>query len=130
MKFCQNCGTQNDDQNSFCTKCATPFNAATPIPQQQTSGLRCSHCGSNNVRSEQKQVTNISVKMKPGNGCLWWLLLGWIYLIYVMFAWMIKLFYFMFIGWWVAILKKHQQSVNARTVVHICQNCGFRWETK
>ena len=89
----------------------------------------CPKCGSDNVRSEQKQITNIKVKMKRGSGCLWWILLGWIYLIYVMFVWLFKALYFCCIGWWVAILKKSKQNSEARTVVHICQNCGYKWDT-
>jgi predicted nucleic-acid-binding Zn-ribbon protein len=90
----------------------------------------CPKCGSEDVKSEQKQAVNVSVKMKRGNGCLWWLLLGWIYLIYVMFVWLIKAMYFIFIGWWTTMIKKHKQAVESRTVVHVCQNCGYRWETK
>lgn len=92
--------------------------------------MTCPKCGSENVASEQKQAANITVKMKRGNGCLWWLLLGWIYLIYVAIVWIIKAMYFICVGWWLAILKKHKQSVDAKTVVHICQNCGNRWETR
>jgi len=89
----------------------------------------CPKCGSDNVRVEQK-AKNISVKMKRGNGCLWWLLLGWIYLIYVMCVWLFKAMYFCFIGWWVAIIKKHNEKAGANTVVCLCQNCGNKWEVK
>jgi len=92
--------------------------------------MKCPKCGSENIRTEQKQLGNISVKMKRGNGCLWWLLLGWIYLLYVMFVWIFKMMYFLLIGWWVKIIQKTKQSKDARAVVHICQNCGNRWETK
>lgn len=92
--------------------------------------MMCPKCGSENVTSEQRQAVNVSVKMKRGNGCLWWLLLGWIYLIYVMFVWMFKIMYFICIGWWVAILQKRNQAKHNNAVIHICQNCGNRWETK
>ena len=90
----------------------------------------CPKCGSDNVKTEQKQAVNVTVKMKRGNGCLWWLLLGWIYLIYVSFVWTFKLMYWMCIGWWVGILQKQKQARAANAVVHLCQSCGNRWETK
>jgi TM2 domain-containing membrane protein YozV len=34
-KFCQNCGTQLDDSQAFCTNCGAPQNG-TPQPQQST----------------------------------------------------------------------------------------------
>ena len=35
MKVCQNCGTQNDDQNKFCAQCAAPIGAAQSVSQNQ-----------------------------------------------------------------------------------------------
>ena len=90
----------------------------------------CPRCGGSSVSSEQRQAVNVSVKMKRGSGCLWWLLLGWIYLIYVMFVWTFKIMYLICIGWWVAILQKRNKEKYNNAVIHICQNCGNRWETK
>ena len=89
----------------------------------------CPNCGSTNVRSEQKQIINNNVKIKRGNGCLWWLLLGWLYILYIAVKWFFKILYFIFIGWWVALIKKNKKSEESRTVVHICQDCGHKWET-
>jgi hypothetical protein len=89
----------------------------------------CPKCGGTNVRSEQKQVFNNDVKFKAGNGCLWWVLLGWLYILYIALKWIAKLFYFIFIGWWVAIIQKNKKDKESRTVVHICQDCGYKWES-
>lgn len=32
--FCSNCGSQNDDNNNFCSKCSKPLNANFSAPQQ------------------------------------------------------------------------------------------------
>lgn len=92
--------------------------------------MLCPKCGSNDVKTEQKQLSNLSVKVKRGNGCLWWLLLGWIYLIYIAFVWVVKLTYFACVGWWVKIIQKKKQEKESKAVIHICQNCGNKWETK
>lgn len=85
----------------------------------------CPRCGSTNVHSEQKQVTNDNIKFKTGNGCLWWLLLGWLYVLYLA----LRFVYFIFIGWWVSLIRKNKKNKEDRTVVHICQNCGYKWES-
>jgi predicted nucleic-acid-binding Zn-ribbon protein len=85
----------------------------------------CPKCGSTNVQSEQKQVANDNIKFKTGNGCLWWLLLGWLYVLYLA----LRLVYYIFIGWWVSLIQKSKKNKEDRTVVHICQNCGYRWES-
>lgn len=89
----------------------------------------CPKCGSGNVLSQPKQAMNITVKMKRGNGCLWWLLFGWLYLSYIALVWMFKFMYWLCVGWWVDIIKKSNQARLANTLVHVCQNCGHKYES-
>ena len=89
--------------------------------------MTCPKCGSENVKSEQKQAVHITVK-KPHNGCLWWLLLGWLYIIYIVIVYLIKAVYWVCFGWWIGIIKKHKAKVESQKIVHICQNCGYHWE--
>ena len=91
--------------------------------------MTCPKCGSNYITSEQK-YGNITVKAKSkSHNFLWWLLLGWAFVIYKAVTFIFKAIYFVLIGWWVKLLKKRSQKRKEQTVVHICQNCGHRWET-
>ena len=90
----------------------------------------CPKCGCPNVSSTQKMNQKVNVKVNNHNGCLWFILFGWIYLLYKCTIWLCKAAYFLLIGWWVAMIKHEQKKIEANAVVHICQHCGNRWETK
>ena len=60
---------------------------------------KCPKCGSTNV-----QVSSVNSK----HGCLWFLLLGWVYLILIPIKWIIGLAVFIFIDSWMSIIKKAQ----------------------
>jgi len=55
MPFCQKCGAETNSQ--FCAKCGTPANGQTA---ENSMALKCPKCGSRNIRTEQKQVQNIT----------------------------------------------------------------------
>lgn len=97
------------------------------------NGIRiaCPKCGSNNVLSQQNLSIVNKIKVKAsGHGVLWWLLFGMFYLIWLCGVWIFKATYWLFIGWWVSLIKKGKEKKEREKVVHICQNCGYRWETK
>ena len=52
--------------------------------------VKCPKCGSTKV-----QLSDESKK----HGCLWLILFGWLYVIWVMIKWMIGAFIFMFYDW-------------------------------
>lgn len=91
--------------------------------------MNCPNCGSANVRSEQKQAPVIVNNKAESHGFLWWLLLGWIYLAYILIKGLFKGLYYICFGWWINRRKKAKQERESRTIVHICQDCGNRWET-
>ncbi|MBQ7278532.1 MAG: hypothetical protein IJR17_04960 [Clostridia bacterium] len=91
--------------------------------------MKCPNCGSSNVRSEQKQAPVIVNNKLKSHGFLWWLLLGWIYLAYILVKAVFKAIFFVLIGWWTNKIKKDKQERERKAIVHICQDCGHRWET-
>ena len=63
----------------------------------------CPNCNSTNISVALKQPTaRITIK-KPHYGILWWILLGWIYLIYLLFVLIFKAMYWLLIGWWACL---------------------------
>lgn len=93
--------------------------------------IACPRCGSSNVLSQQNLSIINKIKVKTrGHGFFWWLLFGIFYLIWVLCVWTFKAMYWLFIGWWVDLIKKSKEKKEREKVVHVCQDCGYRWETK
>lgn len=57
--------------------------------------VKCPKCGGTNV-----QLSSESSK----HGCFWFILLGWIYIPWVLFKWTIGLTIFCCYDWWMAII--------------------------
>lgn len=90
--------------------------------------MQCPNCYSTNVSVSMKQP-RIVIK-RPHYGILWWLLLGWVYLLYLLFVCLFKLVYWLLIGWWVSLIRAAKRRIDARTRVCVCQNCGYHWELR
>ena len=84
---------------------------------------KCPKCGSKNV-----QLTSSNSK----HGCLWFLLLGWIYLILIPIKWMIGLAVLIFIDSWMFLIKKLQGKgyvwkgkrwFSGRNKTYYCHDC-------
>ena len=89
--------------------------------------VKCPKCGSNRV-----QMSNERSK----HGCLWLLLLGWFYVMIVLFKWIIGLMVLMCIDWWMAIIKACQKKgyiwkcsrwFSGTKKVYYCHDCGHNF---
>ena len=73
--------------------------------------IKCPKCG-----SEKVQLSD--VKRKSGCwGCLWYILFGFFYIMWIMMKWMIGLMVLLCLDWWLAI-------------IYACQKKGYSWKWK
>ncbi|MBE5816409.1 MAG: hypothetical protein E7315_01630 [Clostridiales bacterium] len=88
---------------------------------------KCPKCGSENV-----QLSNESSK----HGCLFLILFGWFFFIWLMIRWLIGVMLFIFYDWWVAIIhrKKGKGHVwqakrwfSNRRRIYYCHNCNHNF---
>ena len=89
--------------------------------------VRCPKCGSTKV-----QLSSESKK----HGCLWLILFGWYYVIWVMIKWMIGAFIFMIYDWWMAIVKaiagkghvwRCRKWFTGTRRIYYCHDCGYNF---
>lgn len=89
---------------------------------------KCPRCGGTYV-----QLSNERSK----HGCLWTILLGWIYIIWVFCKWMLGLMILMCWDWWTAIIdairgKGHIWQCNKLFSgvkrVYYCHSCGYNFK--
>ncbi len=85
---------------------------------------KCPNCGSTHV-----QLSNEESK----HGFFFFLFLGWLYLIWILFKWMIGIIVFLLYDWWVAIIhaakgKGHvwqcKKLFSGRRRIYYCHDCG------
>lgn len=90
--------------------------------------VKCPKCGSTHV-----QLSNIQSK----HGCLWFILLGWLYLFALAFKWLIGLMILCCVDWWMSIVKKLQGKgyiwkckrwFSGNKKVYYCHNCGYNFK--
>lgn len=88
---------------------------------------KCPKCGSQKV-----QLSNEESK----HGCFWFLLLGWVFLLWVGIKWMIGLIIFFVYDWWMAIIhatmkKGHvwqsKKFFSGRRKIYFCHDCGHNF---
>ena len=88
---------------------------------------RCPKCGSRHV-----QLSSVESKQ----GCLWFILFGWIYLLWIPIKWMIGLTVFVCIDWWMALIKKKQNKgyvwkfkrwFPGRKKMYYCHDCHYNF---
>ena len=88
---------------------------------------RCPKCGSNRCE--------LSIE-ENRHGCLWTILLGWIYIFFVLFKWVVGFYIFFLYDWWMAIIKailrkqhiwqcRKWFSFYKRT--YYCHDCGYNF---
>ena len=89
---------------------------------------KCPNCG-----SEKVQLSYIS----KNHGCLWFLLFGLFYVIWVMIKWIIGLIILICFDWWMAIIKESQEKgvvweskkwFSGKTRVYYCHDCGYNFQ--
>ena len=89
---------------------------------------KCPKCG-----GEQVQLSDVSKK----HGCLWFILLGWIYVFWVMFKWTIGFMLLICLDWWMAIIKAAQNKgyvwqskkwFSGKTQYYYCHDCGYNFK--
>jgi len=85
---------------------------------------KCPKCGGVKV-----QLSNERSK----NGCLWFILFGWVYLMWVFIKWMIGLFILVLFDWWIAIIKmsmgkgyiwQSKKWFSGVKKIYFCHDCG------
>ena len=88
---------------------------------------KCPKCG-----GERVQLSDTAKK----HGCLWLLLLGWIYVLWVMFKWMIGFMLLICLDWWMAIIKAAQKKgyvwqskkwFSGTKKYYYCHDCGYNF---
>ncbi len=89
---------------------------------------KCPKCGSSNV-----QVSNVS----NSHGCLWTILFGIFYIMWVLIKWMIGLIVLLCLDWWLAIISasrgvgyvwKCHSWFSGKKTVYYCHNCGHNFK--
>ena len=89
---------------------------------------KCPKCGSDRV-----QLSNERSK----HGCLWFVLLGWLFLIWLMVKWCIGFIVLCCIDWWMAIIKKSQGKgyiwkckrwFSGKKRIYYCHECSYNFK--
>lgn len=89
---------------------------------------KCPKCGSNRV-----QLSNEESKK---SGCMWWLLFGWWYWIWILLKWTIGTMIFCFYDSWMSIVAKStgkgyvwqsKKWFSTRRQVYYCHDCGYNF---
>ena len=89
---------------------------------------KCPKCG-----SEKVQLSDNTKK----HGCLWLMLLGWIYIFWLMFKWMIGFMILIYFDWWMAIIKGVQNKgyvwqskkwFTGNRKYYYCHDCGYNFK--
>ena len=89
---------------------------------------RCPKCGSTMVQLSSD---------RRGMGCLWFVLFGIWYVLWVIFKWIIGIYVFLLYDWWMAIIhaamgKKHiwvcKKLFIARRRTYYCHTCGHNFK--
>ena len=87
----------------------------------------CPKCGSTKV-----QLSNERSK----NGCLWFVLFGIWYIMWIMMKWVVGLMIFMCYDWWMAIVKAATQKghvwqckkwFSGKKQIYFCHDCGYNF---
>ena len=90
---------------------------------------KCPRCGSDRVQ--------LSLE-RSKHGCFWFILLGWVYLLILLFRWVIGLLLFVLWDWWMAIIhrisgKGHiwqcRKWFAGTRRVYYCHDCGCNFRT-
>lgn len=86
--------------------------------------VKCPKCGSTKV-----QLSNESSK----HGCLYMVLFGWLYFIWLICKWLVGVMVFVFYDWWMAIIHKAagkghvwqaKRWFSNRRRIYYCHDCG------
>ena len=89
--------------------------------------VKCPKCG-----SEKVQLSNET----KNHGCLWTILFGWLYLMWVMIKWMVGFMILLLYDWWMSIVKKSQGKghvwqcrkwFSGRQRICYCHDCGYNF---
>lgn len=89
---------------------------------------KCPKCGSTKVQLSSQQSKH---------GCLWFILFGVFYIIWIMYKWVIGLIIFTMFDWWMAIIKaaqnkgyvwKCRQWFAGKTRYYYCHDCGYNFK--
>lgn len=83
--------------------------------------MKCINCGSENVKVQVVNETNLKTKH---HSLLWWVFIG---------IWWIPIKWFMF--FWIALIvkifgSKKYKTTNKQVTMAVCQDCGNTWKIK
>lgn len=89
---------------------------------------KCPRCGSTHV-----QLSDVGSK----HGCFWFLMFGWLYIIWIPIKWCIGLTVLICFDWWMALIKKHQNKgyvwkckrwFSGKRKVYYCHDCSYNFK--
>ncbi len=90
--------------------------------------MTCPKCGGTKV-----QLSDVKSK----HGCLWFILLGWLYILWVLIKWSIGVLVFLLFDWWLSIVysSKGKQYLwhckkwfSGKTCYYYCHDCGYNFK--
>ncbi len=89
--------------------------------------VRCPRCGSRRVQCSNE---------RSKNGCFWFFLIGFPYVLFVLLKWMVGLFLLVCFDWWIAILRRSigrgyvfrsLRLFSGTKRIFFCHDCGYNF---
>lgn len=84
--------------------------------------MNCPKCKSNNISI---QVLNSVELVKKHNSFLWWITIGWLWVLFKWIFFTLPALIFKIFG-----IGKKYKTRNIETKKAVCQNCGYTWNIR
>ncbi|MDD6265047.1 MAG: hypothetical protein PUB34_01910 [Clostridia bacterium] len=91
--------------------------------------IKCPRCGGTHVQLSNEQSKH---------GCLWTILFGIYYIVWVLIKWTVGLVLLFSVDWWMAIIKASmgkgyvwqcRRCFSANKRIFYCHDCGYNFKT-
>lgn len=84
--------------------------------------MNCPKCKSNNISI---QVLNSVELVRKRNSFLWWITIGWLWVLFKWIFFTLPALIFKIFG-----IGKKYKTRNIETKKAVCQNCGYTWNIR
>lgn len=84
--------------------------------------MNCPKCKSNNISI---QVLNSVELVRKHNSFLWWIAIGWLWVLFKWIFFTLPALIFKIFG-----IGKKYKTRNIETKKAVCQNCGYTWNIR
>ena len=84
--------------------------------------MNCPKCKSNNISI---QVLNSVELVRKHNSFLWWITIGWLWVLFKWIFFTLPALIFKIFG-----IGKKYKTRNIETKTAVCQNCGYTWNIR